>query len=80
MQNKYTHKINYQLFYKGIYVASFLGNVVHVVELSVEVGFTPDCLLHDLLEFVDVFAHEGCCVSIEGVLEVGCLDVFHEVE
>ena len=43
-------------------------------------GLSSDCFLNYSLIFLDIFRHQGSRIGVEGFLEVGSSDVFHEVE
>lgn len=59
---------------------SGLGDVVDVVELPPEVALPSDGLLHHLVEFPNIFVHEIGGVVVQGLLDIGSLDVFQQVQ
>jgi hypothetical protein len=63
-----------------IQLPSFFWNEINVVELPAEERFSFYCLLDDLVEFGYVFVHQGSCIVVEWLFEVGSFDVFQKVE
>lgn len=59
---------------------SFLVADEDVIELPAEVGFAPDGFLNDLIELGDVLVHQCCGIVVEGFLQIGSLDVLHQMQ